>query len=88
MATHVAYIGSAAVVDDLLRRGVMVDLLRAVRQGLRASVESYSIKKLEPHYGYVRQHDLRDANSSIVAFEEWLEDGGERELVLERRPLG
>ena len=34
-------------VDDLLRRGVLVDLLRAVRQSLRASVESYSIKKME-----------------------------------------
>ena len=37
-----------AEVDDLLRRGILVDLLRAVRQGLRASVESYSIKRLEP----------------------------------------
>ena len=27
---------------------MLVDLFRAVRQGIRASVESYSIKKLEP----------------------------------------
>jgi predicted RecB family nuclease len=66
-------------VDDLLRRGVLVDLLRAVRQSLRASVESYSIKKLEPFYGFTREIDLRDAGSSIVAFEQWLELGeGER----------
>ncbi len=66
-------------VDDLLRKGVLVDLLRAVRQSLRASVESYSIKKMEPFYGFVREIDLRDAGSSIVAFEEWLELGeGER----------
>ena len=32
-------------VDRLLRGGIFVDLYRAVRQGLRASVESYSIKK-------------------------------------------
>ena len=38
-------------VDRLLRGDVFVDLFRAVRQGLRASVESYSIKKLEPLYG-------------------------------------
>jgi predicted RecB family nuclease len=66
-------------VDGLLRRGVLVDLLRAVRQSLRASVESYSIKKMEPFYGFEREIDLRDAGSSIVAFEQWLELGeGER----------
>ena len=59
-------------VDRLLRGGVFVDLFRAVRQGLRASVESYSIKKLEPLYGLAREENLRDAGSSIVAFESWL----------------
>ena len=68
-----------AEVDRLLREGVMVDLLRAVRQSLRASVESYSIKKMEQFYGFTREIDLRDAGSSIVAFEQWLELGdGER----------
>ena len=62
-----------AEVDRLLRGGVLVDLLRAVRQGLRASVESYSIKKMEAFYGFERDIDLRDAGSSIVAFEQWLE---------------
>jgi predicted RecB family nuclease len=62
-------------VDELLRGGVLVDLYRAVRQGLRAGVESYSIKKLEPMYGFIREVDLRDAGSSIVEFEEWLELG-------------
>ena len=66
-------------VDHLLRRGVLVDLLRVVRQSLRASVDSYSIKKMEAFYGFERQIDLRDAGSSIVAFEQWLELGeGER----------
>jgi len=59
-------------VDRLLRGKVFVDLYRAVRQGLRASVESYSIKKLEPLYGLTREESLRDAGSSIVAFEAWL----------------
>ncbi len=74
-------------VDRLLRGGVFVDLLRAVRQGLRASVESYSIKKMEPFYGFTREIDLRDAGSSIVAFEEWLQLGeGDRPAsdILER----
>jgi uncharacterized protein len=58
---------------------VLVDLLRIVRQSLRASVESYSIKKMEAFYDFVREIDLRDAGSSIVAFEQWLELGeGER----------
>jgi uncharacterized protein len=61
-------------VDRLLRGKVFVDLFRAVRQGLRASVESYSIKKLEPLYGLAREEGLRDAGSSIVAFESWLAD--------------
>jgi len=64
-----------AEVDELLRGGVLIDLDRAVRQGLRASVESYSIKRIEPIYGFRREIDLRDAGSSIVAFEEWLELG-------------
>src|SRR5439155_1364052 len=69
------YATREAEVDDLLRRGVLVDLLRAVRQSLRAFVESYSIKKMEPFYGFTREIDLRDAGSSIVAFEQWLELG-------------
>ncbi len=51
----------------------MVDLYRVVKQSLRASVESYSIKKLEPLYGLTREVDLRDAGSSIAVFEEWLQ---------------
>ena len=60
-------------VDRLLRGQVFVDLLRSVRQGVRASVESYSIKRLEPLYGFKREIDLRDARASIVEFETWLE---------------
>jgi uncharacterized protein len=65
-------------VDRLLRGRVLVDLYRVVRQGIRASVESYSIKRLESLYGLVREEDLKSAGSSIVAFEAWL-DGGEAE---------
>jgi uncharacterized protein len=64
-----------AEVDRFLREGVLIDLLRAVRQSLRASVESYSIKRMEAFYGFTREIDLRDAGSSIVAFESWLELG-------------
>jgi predicted RecB family nuclease len=55
--------------DQLLRAEVFVDLYRAVRQGLRASVESYSIKRLEPLYDFTRTVPLRDANGAQQAFE-------------------
>ncbi len=63
-------------VDRLFRGDVLVDLYGVVRQGIRASVESYSIKKLEPFYGFAREIELRDAGSSIVEFEHWLQLGG------------
>ena len=62
-------------VDRLLRARVLVDLFRVVRQGIRASVESYSLKRLEPLYELEREVALRSAGSSIVAFEAWLEGG-------------
>jgi predicted RecB family nuclease len=62
-------------VDDLFRRGVFVDLYRVVRQGIRAGVESYSIKRLEPLCGYARQVDLGDATASLIAFDAALDDG-------------
>jgi len=62
-------------VDRLLRGKVFVDLYRVVRQGLRASVESYSIKRLEPFYGFKRSVDLRSASSALASFEAWLELG-------------
>jgi uncharacterized protein len=56
-------------VDDLLRRRVFVDLYRVVRQGIRASVESYSIKRLEPLFGFERQIALTDVNAHMARFE-------------------
>ncbi|MGI8732796.1 MAG: TM0106 family RecB-like putative nuclease [Pyrinomonadaceae bacterium] len=66
-------------VDELLRAEVFVDLYRVVRQSLRASVESYSIKKMEPFYGFTRTVALRDATSSLQAFEAVLALGDEPE---------
>jgi predicted RecB family nuclease len=74
--------------DRLLRGGVFVDLYRVVRQGLRASVESYSIKELEPFYGYERDVDLRDASRALAHFEAWLELGGQRDDALLERIRG
>lgn len=62
-------------IDDLLRGKVFVDLFSVVRNGLRAGVESYSIKRLEPLYGFSRRVDLYDANVALVRVQAGLELG-------------
>ena len=62
-------------VDQMLRAGLFVDLYRVVRGGLRASVESYSIKKLEEFFGFQRDVDLPDANSALYGVSAALELG-------------
>jgi uncharacterized protein len=68
-------------VDDLLRGGVFVDLYRVVRQGLRAGVESYSIKSLERMIGFERQVDLDDATAHLLTFESALNEGDAKASV-------
>ena len=60
-------------IDFLLRSECFVDLYSVVRNGLRASVESYSIKKLEPLYGYSRAIALADANKALANVQACLE---------------
>jgi predicted RecB family nuclease len=62
-------------VDDFLRRELLVDLYRIVRQALRASTDSYSIKAIEALYGFVRTASVKGGDDAVVAFEEWLETG-------------
>ena len=70
-----------AEVDSLLRAAVFVDLFRVVRQGLRASVESYSIKRLEPLYGFERSVPLTEANSALQCLEATLALGDSRDEI-------
>jgi uncharacterized protein len=58
--------------DDLLRGEVFVDLYNVVRQGLRISQPSYSIKKLEPLYAFTRDTNIVRGDESILQFEAWL----------------
>jgi uncharacterized protein len=60
-------------IDFLLRSKRFVDLYSVVRNGLRASVESYSIKKLEPLYEYERTTALPDANAALAKVQAGLE---------------
>jgi uncharacterized protein len=63
------YATRADELDVLLRGKVFVDLYNVVRRGLQAGVESYSIKKLEPLYGLVREVDLQRASRQMKAVE-------------------
>ena len=55
-------------VDQLLKARIFVDLYRVVRQGVRASVESYSIKKIEELYKFKRAAPARDSVLALQAF--------------------
>jgi len=61
--------------DAMLREGRFVDLYAVVRQAMRAGVERYSIKSLEPLYGFARDVVLADANRCLKAMEYALELG-------------
>ena len=62
-------------IDQMLRAGLFVDLYQVVRHGLRASVESYSIKRLESFYEYERETPLAEANAALANFQATLELG-------------
>jgi predicted RecB family nuclease len=63
-------------VDDLLRSQRLVDLYAVVRQAVRISQPSYSIKKVEAFYlDGQRETSVTDGADSIVEFERYLESG-------------
>ena len=60
-------------VDRMLRTGLFVDLLQVVRHSLRASVESYSIKQLEPFYDFDRSTPLFEVNAALANLQAGIE---------------
>ena len=62
-------------VDRMLRGALFVDLHAVVKQALLASVEQYSIKDLEPFYGFRRVVKLEDANTNLRVIARALELG-------------
>ncbi len=71
--------------DRLLRADAFVDLFAVVRHAIRASVESYSIKRLEPFYGFERAVPLKDANQTLARLQACLELGSPDEVTAEDR---
>src|SRR6266852_2246585 len=62
-------------IDRFLRAGVMVDLHQAYKQGVRASVEEYSLKKVEAFYGFERKTPLETSRVAMRYVEHRLELG-------------
>jgi AAA domain/RNase_H superfamily len=60
-------------IDQMLRAHLFVDLYSVVKNGIRASVESYSIKRLEPLYNYARAIELANANVALSRLQAALE---------------
>src|SRR6266403_108331 len=73
-------------IDRLLRAGVMVDLHQAYKQGVRASVEEYSLKTVEAFYGFERETPLEASRAAMRYVEHRLELGwGDEELPQRER---
>jgi uncharacterized protein len=62
-------------IDRMLRAGLFVDLYAIVRHAIRAGVESYSIKKLEPLYAFERTVGLADVSAVLAKVQASLELG-------------
>jgi predicted RecB family nuclease len=67
-------------VDRMLRAGVLVDLHQTFKQGVRASVDEYSLKKIEAFYNFTRKTPLDSSRAARRYVEHRLELGwdGER----------
>ena len=63
-----------AELDQLLREERFVDLYPVVRQSMRISKESYSIKKVEEFYGRSHAGAVASALGSVLMYEQWLAD--------------
>ena len=73
-------------VDRLLRGRTLVNLYdHVLRSAIRASVESYSIKKIEKFYLPEREGGITDAGFSVVEYERWMETG-DRAISMRSRP--
>ena len=74
-------------VDSMLRAGLFVDLHRVVRGGLRASVESYSLKEMEKFFGFRRTVNLRAVNPALYKLGACLELGSPDDIDAEDKRI-
>ena len=70
-----------AEVDDLLRRGIFVDLFQVVRQAMQISYDSYSLKRVRDFFmAGAGEGAVTAGGESILVFQQFLESGDERLL--------
>ncbi len=71
-------------IDSMLRAGLFVDLHAVFKQAVRASVEEYSLKKLEVFYGFDRKVRPEESRAAMRYVEHRLELGWEDEELPEK----
>jgi predicted RecB family nuclease len=71
-------------IDSMLRAGLFVDLHTVFKQALRASVEEYSLKKLEVFYGFKRKIPPEESRAAMRFIEHRLELGWDRQELPEK----
>ncbi len=67
-------------IDRMLRAGVFVDLHTIFKQAVRAGVEEYSLKTLEPFHNFHRTTPLDQSRAAMRYMDHWLELGWDTEL--------
>ena len=81
-----------AMLDELLREHVHVDLYPIVLRSIRISERSYSLKRLEPLYmgDRLRESDVTDGAASVEAYVTWtrlVDDGRTDEAAAQLREI-
>jgi predicted RecB family nuclease len=71
-------------IDSMLRGGVFIDLHTVFKQAARASVEEYSLKKLEVFYAFERKIPLNESRAAMRYVEHRLELGWDDEGLPDR----
>lgn len=74
-------------IDRMLRAGLFVDLYQIIRHTVRAGVESYSIKLMEPFFKFERKTLLADARTALARFEAHLELGDTPAITEETKAI-
>ncbi len=72
-------------IDGMLRAGVFVDLHSVLKEAVRASVEEYSLKKIEAFYSFQRQILLDQSRRAMRYIEHHLQLGWDEQLLDEHR---
>jgi uncharacterized protein len=70
-------------VDHLLREKKLIDLYQIVREAIRISEPSYSIKYVEKFYLDARAADVKSAGASIVAYQRYRDGDPPDQAILE-----